>query len=193
MLVPTQQPANGSDMPPDVSWEELRSTYLKNNSVKTRSGIRKSYSLPSYGDAIGDNRPPPPSYGSNDAANSKGLSIGIPDDPKPGSFRSVKSARGARHTVLSGPLGSTTTSSSASKSSGRFGSSPGTRAVSARKAARDAQLSAERALAAAAMASRAADLAAQAALEVGWLARFLAVCNNAPFFLLEALVSCACV
>eukprot|EP00903_Cladosiphon_okamuranus_P007255 g7038.t1 len=155
--------ANGVEIAPDVSWEELRSTYLKDKAIKSKRGVRKSYSLPSYGDAVGDNRPPPPSYSPNDAANSKGLSIGIPDDPKPGSFRGSKSARGARHTILSGPLGSSRTSSS--KSAGHFGVSPGARAVNARKAARDAQLSAERALAAAAMASRAADLAAQAALE----------------------------
>lgn len=164
----TPQPANGVEMPPDVSWEELRSTYLKNKALKKKNGgVRKSYSLPSYGDAVGDNRPPPPSYGPDDAVKSQHLSIGIPEDPKPGSFRGAKSARSARSTILSGPLGSARTPSSTSKSPGRYGVSPGTRAVSARKAARDAQLSAERALAAAAMASRAADLAAQAALEVG--------------------------
>lgn len=163
---PLPQAANGVEMPPDVSWEELRSTYLRNKAANSRSGVRKSYSLPSYGDAVGENRPPPPSYSPNDAASSKGLSIGIPDDPKPTFFQGSKSAR-ARQTILSGPLGSSRAPSTASKSPGRFGVSPGTRAVSARKAARDAQLSAERALAAAAMASRAADLAAQAALEVG--------------------------
>ncbi len=62
-------------------------------------------------------------------------------------------------------------SSKSTKSLGQFsGNSPGSRAVSARRAARDAQLSAERALAAAAMASRAADLAAQAALDVSTVA-----------------------
>lgn len=162
-------------MPADVSWEELRSTYLRNKAIKSRSGgVRKSYSLPSYGDAVGDSRPPPPSYSPSDADNARGLSIGIPDDPRPGYFRGAKSARASRQTVLSGPLGSSRTSSS--KSPGRFGVSPGTRAVSARKAARDAQLSAERALAAAAMASRAADLAAHAALEVGGVHVFVPVC-----------------
>eukprot|EP00752_Nemacystus_decipiens_P001268 g1265.t1 len=71
---------DGVEMPPDVSWEELRSTYLRNKTMKSRSGVRKSYSLPSYGDAVGDNRPPPPSYSPNDAGdnnnNPMGLSIG---------------------------------------------------------------------------------------------------------------------
>lgn len=169
-------------MPPDVSWEELRSAYLKNKALKRKTRVRKSCSLPSYGDAVGGNRPPPPSYSLHDAANAnananaKGLSIGIPDDPKPGSFRGAKTARASRHSVLAGPLGSSRTPSSASKSPGRFGSSAGARAAGARKAAHDAQLSAEKALAAATMASRAADLAAQAALEVGFACLHVLFC-----------------
>ncbi|CAM9098520.1 unnamed protein product [Scytosiphon promiscuus] len=162
----------------DVSWEELRSTYLK-----SRIASRRSYSLPSYGDAVHhadegdsvDGRAPPPSYGPRDAeSSSECLSIGIPNDPSPSSYKSssgrrsrsrgpAKSNGPASSKKSSGSYSNRSASASSKSPSGRF--SPGTRAVSARKAARDAQLSAERALAAAAMASRAADLAAQAALE----------------------------
>lgn len=154
-----------------MSWEELRSTYLK-----SRSASRRSYSLPSYGDAVhhGDERDSlggpraPPSYGRRDAETlSESLSIGVPNDPSPSSYKS-SSGRRSRSRGPNGTARSTESYSNRSASSkspsGRF--SPGQRAVSARKAAKDAQLSAERALAAAAMASRAADLAAQAALEV---------------------------
>lgn len=175
------KPDIGQEIPSDVSWEELRSTYLRN---KSKVRVRKASSLPpSYGDAMdggagrsgspGD-RPPPPSYGPRDADNfTSQLSIGIPDGPSPSSFQSLRSSRSARPGLF-GAFGSarrSVTSAASSGKSGNFGLSPGTRAVSARKAARDAQLSAERALAAAAMASRAADLAAQAALEVGVILR----------------------
>ncbi|CAM9219495.1 unnamed protein product [Ectocarpus fasciculatus] len=167
-------PDTPQELPSDVSWEELRSTHLRN---KSKLRVRKASSLPpSYGDAMeggagrngspGD-RPPPPSYGPRDADNfTSQLSIGIPDGPSPSSFQSIISSRSARPGLF-GAFGSgrRSVTSAGSSKSGNFGLSPGTRAVSARKAARDAQLSAERALAAAAMASRAADLAAQAALE----------------------------
>ncbi|CAN0069663.1 unnamed protein product, partial [Hapterophycus canaliculatus] len=159
----------------DVSWEELRSTYLK-----SKNSSRRSYALPSYGDAVHhadegdsvDGRAPPPSYGPRDAeSSSEHLSIGIPNDPSPSSYKSTGRRPRSSRFARSNGTGSSKKSSgsysnrspSKSPNSGRF--SPSTRAVSARKAARDAQLSAERALAAAAMASRAADLAAQAALE----------------------------
>ncbi|CAM9730451.1 unnamed protein product [Ectocarpus sp. 12 AP-2014] len=168
-------PDIGQQFPSDVSWEELRSTHLRN---KSKVRVRKASSLPpSYGDAMDggagrngspDDRPPPPSYGPRDANNfTSQLSIGIPDGPSPSSFQSIRSSRSARPGLF-GAFGSARRSVTSAGSSGKFGNfglSPGTRAVSARKAARDAQLSAERALAAAAMASRAADLAAQAALE----------------------------
>ncbi|CAB1096585.1 unnamed protein product [Ectocarpus sp. CCAP 1310/34] len=170
-----EQPDVDQEFPSDVSWEELRSTHLRN---KSKVRVRKTSSLPpSYGDAMDggaggngspDDRPPPPSYGPRDANSfTSQLSIGIPDGPSPSSFQSIRSSRSARPGLF-GAFGSarrSVTSAGSSGKSGNFGLSPGTRAVSARKAARDAQLSAERALAAAAMASRAADLAAQAALE----------------------------
>lgn len=165
----------------DVSWEELRSTYLKSTTPS-----RRSYPLPSYGDAVHhadegdsiDGRDPQP-YGPRDAESSSDhLSIGIPNDPSPSSYKSLGRRSRSSHLARSNGLASSKKSAASySKSPGdRF--SPGTRAVSARKAARDAQLSAERALAAAAMASRAADLAAQAALEV----RLLRSCLRVLFF-----------
>lgn len=160
------------EMPSDVSWEELRSTYLKNRN-KSKARVRKSQSLPSYGDAVSgggrDARPPPPSYSPVDEQNSRHLSIGIPADHTMDSIRGggSKGARSARQMMTSTSSARMSVGSSKSKSQGHLGGiSPGSRAVSARRAARDAQLSAERALAAAAMASRAADLAAQAALDV---------------------------
>lgn len=150
-----------------MSWEELRSTH-----IKSKARVRKSYALPSYGDAIradngssDDSRPPPPCYSPNDADNALRLSIGIPDYPGPSSFRAIKSARIARPAVSGARRGARTPGSLSTKAFDR-GLSPGSRAVNARRAARNAQLSAEKALAAAAMASRAADLAAQAALDV---------------------------
>lgn len=172
-----KQTEGNSDTPPDVSWEELRSTH-----IKSKARVRKSYALPSYGDVVraendlndDHSRPPPPCYSPHDADNALRLSIGIPDFPGPGSFRAIKSARIARPNAVSDARRGARTPGGLSSKTFDRNLSPGTRAVNARRAARNAQLSAEKALAAAAMASRAADLAAQAALEVRF---FFSLCR----------------
>lgn len=176
---------------PDISWEELRSTYQASKPSRHTEGntkparrlaysadpprVRQTVPLPSYGEITGvgpasrpytseaDGRGAPPSYGV--LAKLDQLAIGVPAELDGGSLGNhVRAgAMSARQPRVAEQA--TGSKRPILRSNSTRGYSPGSRAVSARAAARDAQLSAERALAAAAAASRAADLAAQAAIQ----------------------------
>lgn len=114
--------------------------------------MTKTHSLPEYGDAVRE---------------SDFLSTGSSGNPFPSAnLERVHSADGKPSAGGAGEQWNDGASKDGASKGSTSPLSPSARADSARAAARDAQLSAERALAAAATASRAADLAARAAMEV---------------------------
>ncbi|CAM9726077.1 unnamed protein product, partial [Laminaria digitata] len=138
-------------VPPDVSWEELRSRYLRDKNQGQPPRVTKTHSLPEYGDAVRE----------SDFLSTDGSGNPFPS----ANLERVHSADGKPSAGGAGEQWNDGASKDEASKGSTSPLSPSARADSARAAARDAQLSAERALAAAATASRAADLAARAAME----------------------------
>lgn len=142
-----------------MSWEELRSRYLRDKNPHPPR-VTKTHSLPEYGDAIRE----------SDSLSTEGSNPFRSANPERVHSADEKPSTGGAgqqwHDGVSKDRGSNGSSGKPDLGMPAPALSPSARADSARAAARDAQMSAERALAAAATASRAADLAARAAMEV---------------------------